>query len=161
MTLIEMLVACGLFVVFLGLAGGLIVEMLHSYRQGEAIVRPLQEARNAMGQMSSVIRSAINITAPPELVLAEGSQTISCEIYNDQTRWVRFTYLSDKTLRFYECYPDWSVKSEKVLVRQAQRLNIRKQPRDPIVVIELDVLSPPERQILYNLQTMLFTRVYR
>lgn len=161
MTLLEMLVACGLFLVFIGLSGGLIVHMLKCFREGEAVVRPLQEARNAMGLMSSTIRSAHNISFPPETVLAVGTESISCEIYNNQTRWIRFTRLGDGTLRFFECYPDWTTKSEKVLVQQALRLNIRKQPRDPMVVIELDVYSPPERKIVYNLQTLLFTRCYR
>jgi hypothetical protein len=125
------------------------------------VVRPLQEARNAMGLMSSTIRSALNITAPPETVLAVGTESIQCEIYTDQTRYVRFTRLGDGTVRFFECYPDWTTKSEKVLVQQALRLNIRKQPRDPLVLIELDVYSPPERSIVYPLQTLLFTRCYR
>jgi len=160
MTLIEMLVACGLFLVFIGLSGGLIVHMLTCYREGEAVVRPLQEARNAMGLMSSTIRSAINITAPPETMLANGTNFIQCEIYTDGTRNVRFLQAGN-TIVFQECFPDLTVKSQKTLVTQALRLSIRKQPRDPIVTIQLDVYSPPERQIVYQLQTLLFTRMYR
>lgn len=162
MTLIEMLVACGLFLVFIGLSGGLIVHMLKCYREGEAIVRPLQEARNSMGLMSSTIRSSLNITAPPETALALGSDWIQCQIYTDGTRNVLFRRDPNSGwLGFYELNPDGTIKSSKVLARQTTRVNFRKQPRDPFVLIELDVMSPPERSILYPLQTLVFTRAYR
>lgn len=159
MTLIEMLVACALFLVFITLSGGLIVHMLQCYRQGEEIVRPMQMARNAMGLMSTTIRSALKINAPTAVVLAGGSDMIEVEIYTDATRYVRFICPGDGTARYQELYaPGGSIKSERPIMKTG-RLNFRKLPNDPVVVIELSTVVGVTPPTPLDLQSLIFLRV--
>ena len=160
MTLVEMLVACALFLTFLTLAGGLVVHMFQCYRQGEAIVRPLQEARSAMGLMTSVIRSAIKINAPTSALLANGTNLIEVEIYTDATRYVRFLTPGDGTARYQELYqPGGMVKSERAMVRDCRKLNFRKLPRDPVVVIDLETSVGQNPPTPFSLQTLFYLRM--
>ena len=157
-TLIEMLVVCAIFFIFMMLAGSLIVDMLHSYRAGEELVRPMQQARDAMSLMCDSWRACYNIT-PPQL-----PNNVTLQIYSDEightARWVQF-YQVDNQLMF-EDYRDGPAfpTQERVLVKGLISLDFHHMEKDVVATIDMTAHVGNATTTPLRLQSLVFMRAY-
>lgn len=173
-TLVEVVASVALFATFMALVSGLLVGMLRAYRRGEEAVRPVQELRNAMGQLGSALRSASSVLEPQPEERESGTDHLVLQVRLQDENYRTFAYelipRQDPALRrevkdlvqieypteANGTYAKLVVKPPRVLLRNVTRLVFMQVPEDVVMRVDLAVWMPggPEA----SLRTLVFPR---